>query len=222
MIGENIEVRMPDFSQITTDTAYISEWFVKVGDEVKEGDFIVEFETSRASFEFPSETEGVVLHLAKNVKDLVNFDELLCVIGMKKVGNVSINNEGVQNLSSKHFDRMIVEMTIPPIGESVKLVEITDLKVQNGAKVKAGEIIAEFESDKASFEMPADANGIIYLHENVGSKLRIGEKIATIVPDGIEYIPKKTIQHESGYINQENNKKSGFLNRLWDFLTPED
>ncbi len=44
MIGKSVEVKMPDFSELSDDLPYVSKWFIKVGDSVKIGDVIAELE----------------------------------------------------------------------------------------------------------------------------------------------------------------------------------
>lgn len=233
---------MPDISEISADIAYVSEWLIKVGDEVKLGDVIVEIETSEATFGIPTTAEGLILHLAKTKKAPVNFDELLCVIGKKNVQKSTINSDKLRNIKSIQNNNVTFEMAIPTLGISIESVEISLWRVQDGQKVEKDDVIAELESDKASFEMLAEANGIIQLHHKMGTTVRVGTKVATIISDGftdssesineeekveieerITSSPERFAEYRAEYLSgkkKENttHKKSGFLNRLWDFL----
>ncbi|MDZ7649297.1 MAG: lipoyl domain-containing protein [Cytophagales bacterium] len=52
-------------------------------------------------------------------------------------------------------------MKVPAVGESITEVTISTWLKKEGDFVKLDEIIAEVESDKATFELPAEANGIL-------------------------------------------------------------
>src|SRR5205807_10249809 len=51
---------------------------------------------------------------------------------------------------------------------------------QDGDQVKKGEVIAEIESDKASFEIEAEADGVLDIVVDEGKAVPVGELIAKI------------------------------------------
>ena len=51
-----------------------------------------------------------------------------------------------------------VEMKIPAVGESITEVTVAKWLKEDGAQVERDEIIAELESDKATFELPAEGS----------------------------------------------------------------
>jgi len=58
----------------------------------------------------------------------------------------------------------IVELKVPVIGESISEVTLSSWLKENGEYVKLDEPICEFESDKATLEFPAEAEGkLIYV-----------------------------------------------------------
>ncbi|HNJ02090.1 MAG TPA: lipoyl domain-containing protein, partial [Chitinophagales bacterium] len=48
-----------------------------------------------------------------------------------------------------------IEIKVPSIGESVTEVTLSSWLVEDGDYVKLDQALAEFESDKATFEMPS-------------------------------------------------------------------
>ncbi|MCB0507573.1 MAG: lipoyl domain-containing protein, partial [Bacteroidetes bacterium] len=50
-----------------------------------------------------------------------------------------------------------VEITVPSVGESVNEVTLSSWLVEDGEYINLDQPIAEFESDKATFEMPCEA-----------------------------------------------------------------
>ena len=73
-----------------------------------------------------------------------------------------------------------VEMRIPTVGESITEVTIAKWLKQDGEAVKRDEVIAELESDKATFELPADADGVLRHAAKEGETIGIGALIARI------------------------------------------
>ncbi len=53
----------------------------------------------------------------------------------------------------------IIEQKVPTVGESISEVTIGQWFKEDGEMVESGDIICELESDKASFEVPADGAG---------------------------------------------------------------
>ena len=56
---------------------------------------------------------------------------------------------------------MSLEIKIPAVGESITEVTLAQWLKQDGDYVEMDENIAELESDKATFELPAEKAGIL-------------------------------------------------------------
>ncbi len=76
-----------------------------------------------------------------------------------------------------------VEIKVPSVGESVNEVTLSSWLVEDGDFVKLDQPIAEFESDKATFEMPCEAAGIITRVAQEGDDIKIGGLVAYIDTD---------------------------------------
>ncbi len=76
-----------------------------------------------------------------------------------------------------------VEIKVPTIGESVTEVTLAAWLVEDGAYVKLDQPLAEFESDKATFEMPAEVAGVITRIAKEGDDIKIGGLVAYINTD---------------------------------------
>lgn len=75
---------------------------------------------------------------------------------------------------------MAIEMKVPSVGESVTEVTIASWVKKDGDLVKMDEVICELESDKATFELPAEADGILRIVGKEGDTLSIGDVICRI------------------------------------------
>ncbi len=73
-------VRMPKLSDTMTE-GVVSAWHKKVGDKVKSGEVLAEIETDKATMEFESFTDGVLLHIGVEKGKAAPVDSVLAVLG---------------------------------------------------------------------------------------------------------------------------------------------
>lgn len=74
----------------------------------------------------------------------------------------------------------IVEMKVPTIGESITEVTLSQWLIEDGAYVELDQPICEFESDKATLEFPAEAEGKLIHVAAEEDDLEIGALVAKI------------------------------------------
>jgi 2-oxoglutarate dehydrogenase E2 component (dihydrolipoamide succinyltransferase) len=74
----------------------------------------------------------------------------------------------------------VIEIKVPAIAESVTEVTLSQWLKEDGAIIKIDEPICEFESDKATLELPAEVAGKLIHVATEGSDLKIGDVIAKI------------------------------------------
>ena len=79
-----------------------------------------------------------------------------------------------------------VEIKVPAVGESVNEVTLAAWLVKEGDFVKLDQPLAEFESDKATFELPAEVAGTITFNAQEGDDIKIGGVVAFIDTDGTQ------------------------------------
>ncbi len=75
---------------------------------------------------------------------------------------------------------MSLEIKVPAVGESITEVTLAQWLKQDGDYVEMDENIAELESDKATFELPAEKAGILKIVAQEGDTLEIGALVCTI------------------------------------------
>ncbi len=75
---------------------------------------------------------------------------------------------------------MIIEMTVPAVGEAVTEVTLSAWLIEDGAYVEMDQVLCELESDKATLELPAEKAGIVKHVAQEGDDLPIGGLICTI------------------------------------------
>jgi pyruvate dehydrogenase E2 component (dihydrolipoamide acetyltransferase) len=75
-------IRMPKLSDTMTE-GVVAEWHKKIGDEVESGELLAEIETDKATMEFESFQDGVLLHIGVEKGGTAPVDSVLCVLGEK-------------------------------------------------------------------------------------------------------------------------------------------
>jgi pyruvate dehydrogenase E2 component (dihydrolipoamide acetyltransferase) len=73
-------ITMPRLSD-TMEEGTVATWLKQVGDKIEEGDMIAEIETDKATMEFESFSEGVLLYIGVEKGGSAPVDSLLAIIG---------------------------------------------------------------------------------------------------------------------------------------------
>ncbi len=75
-------VRMPKLSDTMVE-GVVAEWHKNVGETVSSGDLLAEIETDKATMEFESFYDGVLLHIGVDKGDTAPVNNILAIIGEK-------------------------------------------------------------------------------------------------------------------------------------------
>ncbi len=79
---------------------------------------------------------------------------------------------------------MTQQVKVPTVGESITEVTIANWLKKDGDVVKMDEVIAELESDKATFELTAPQAGTLKITKSKGEVVPIGTVICEIADGG--------------------------------------
>ena len=74
----------------------------------------------------------------------------------------------------------IIKMMVPAVGESINEVTISSWLKNEGDIVELDEIIAEIDSDKATFDLTAESSGKLIIEAKEGDTIEIGSHICSI------------------------------------------
>jgi pyruvate dehydrogenase E2 component (dihydrolipoamide acetyltransferase) len=207
-----IVVNMPRLSD-TMEEGTVASWLKNVGDFVEEGDILAEIETDKATMEFESFNEGVLLHIGIQEGETTKVDQLLAIIGEEGEDISAILNDNEKSLSSNDSSEQIIDQTetieeekeeeniieTPNIPEGVIVVTMPRLSdtmeegtVANWLKnvgdyVEEGDILAEIETDKATMEFESFNEGtLLYIGLSVGDSAKVDDLLAIIGPEGTD------------------------------------
>jgi 2-oxoglutarate dehydrogenase E2 component (dihydrolipoamide succinyltransferase) len=186
-----VQVKIPSVGESISEVT-IANWTKKDGDIVKMDEVIAELESDKATFELTAPQAGI-LKIKKQQGEVVPIGELVCEIepsaGAEK-SQAEPKSEPKQEakqeakaaapVSKPATTGAIKEMKVPAVGESITEVTISSWMKKDGDFVKLDEVIAEVESDKATFELPAEATGILRIIAKEKQTLPIGGLICKI------------------------------------------
>lgn len=183
------QVKVPAVGESITEVT-VANWIKNDGDVVKMDEVIAELESDKATFELTAPSAGV-LRIKKQKGDVVPIGGLVCEI--EEGGNASASAPKAESkavaplaASTPKATGAVKEMKVPAVGESITEVTISTWLKKDGDMVVLDEVIAEVESDKATFELPAEANGILRIVAKEKTTLPIGGLICKIeVMDGV-------------------------------------
>jgi 2-oxoglutarate dehydrogenase E2 component (dihydrolipoamide succinyltransferase) len=186
-----IQVKVPTVGESISEVT-IANWLKKDGDAVKLDEVIAELESDKATFELTAQSEGI-LRIKRQAGESVPVGEVICEIepngqasasaskpAPAKEESKAVKTEAKASAAGPKATGAIKEMKVPAVGESITEVTISTWLKKDGDTVRLDEVIAEVESDKATFELPAEANGILRIVAKEKETLPIGGLICRI------------------------------------------
>ena len=204
---------MPRLSD-TMEEGVVAKWLVNEGDTIKEGDILAEIETDKATMEFESFHDGVLLHIGIKEGETAAVDTLLAIVGEKdedisgllspssnsgQLDLVDQINES-ENLIQNTEDQPTLKVTAPVLNDSFQIVTMPRLSdtmeegtvsswlVNVGDVVKEGDILAEIETDKATMEFESFHEGtLLFIGINVGETAKVDSLLAVIGDPNSDY-----------------------------------
>ena len=197
-------IRMPKMSD-TMSEGVIANWNVKVGDKVKVGDILAEVETDKATMDMESYYDGMVLFIGIEKGKAVPIDALIAIIGKEGEDYSSLLLSDVPTIVVAPVP--VVEIPVAVIEEpaasvpqekvnavAIRMPKMSDTMIDGtihtwlkkvGDKVKAGDIIAEVETDKATMELESFEDGtLLYIGIEAGQSIKVDGIIAIIGEEG--------------------------------------
>jgi pyruvate dehydrogenase E2 component (dihydrolipoamide acetyltransferase) len=114
-------VYMPKLSDTMTD-GVVAEWSKKVGDSVSSGEVLAEIETDKATMEFESFYDGVLLHIGVEKGQAVPVNTLLAIIGEKGEDISAILASAGSPAASAPVVEEKKELSPAPVVEAPKVV----------------------------------------------------------------------------------------------------
>ena len=176
-------MKVPAVGESITEVT-VSQWTKNDGDYVEMDEVICELESDKATFELTAEASGVLTTKAAE-GDSLEIGATICEIDTEASDGQPAQKTESQDAKNADSDKdgktgEVLEMKVPAVGESITEVTISTWMKKDGELVELDEPIAEIESDKATFELAAEARGHLNIVAKEGETLEIGALICKI------------------------------------------
>jgi pyruvate dehydrogenase E2 component (dihydrolipoamide acetyltransferase) len=179
-MSNTIEVRVPDIGDFKE--VPVIEVLVKPGDRVKKNDSLITLESEKASMEVPSEADGVVQDVKVKVGDKVSQGVPIVVLSSDAPAPAPAAAAAPVAAAPAAASQtaQTIEVRVPDIGD-FKDVPVIEVLVKPGDRVKKNDSLITLESEKASMEVPSEADGVVQdVKVKVGDKVSQGTPLLTI------------------------------------------
>ncbi len=185
-----VDIKVPTVGESISEVTLL-KWVKKSGEFVERDDVIAEIESEKATFEVNAEVAGLV---TTNVQegDTIQIGDIIATIDNTstpsntggKAPHVGRKPEAQPPAQPSEVPLQatgkIVDVKIPTVGESISEVTLLKWVKNSGDYVSRDEVVAELESEKATFEVNAELSGILDTSVAEGDTLKIGDSIAII------------------------------------------
>lgn len=172
-------VKMPKLSDTMTE-GVIAKWHKKVGDKVKSGELLADIETDKATMEFESFQDGVLLHIGVEEKQPVPVDSVIAILG-EAGEDISglVSGGGASAAKSEDKKETATEDTSKDNKETSG-----DSKEKASDASAAGSVPEGVEVVRMPKLSDTMTEGVVAKwHKKVGDKVKSGELLADIETD---------------------------------------
>ncbi len=181
----SFEIKIPSVGESITEVT-LGQWLVEDGVFVEMDDPICELESEKATFELNAEVAGVLKRITDegatlNIGDIVGTIDESAKSAAAPKEEIKAEKADIPAPENEiKRTGKTLEMVVPTVGESINEVTLGSWSKQDGDFVEMDEIIAEIESEKATFELTAEAQGYLTIIAKEGETLEIGALICKI------------------------------------------
>ena len=207
-------VRMPKMSDTMTE-GVIAKWHKKVGDKINSGDLVAEVETDKATMDFESFQEGTLLYVGIAEGQAAPVDSIIAVIGapgedyqalltaspapiaekavpvVAESAPVAAAPAASASVTPESLGATVIRM--PLLSDTMTEGVIAEWHKKVGDKIKSDDALADVETDKATMEVTAYAEGtLLYVGVEKGQAAKVNDIIAIVGKEGTDVTPLLT------------------------------
>ena len=228
-----IDIKVPAVGESISEVTLL-KWVKQNGDYVNRDEVIAELESEKATFEVNAEQAGILKTVAAEGDTLTigavlaNIDENgVSVDKPKSRADAALQSEAVTGPASQPAlqtkepapampqpvaaGKGNIEIKVPAVGESISEVTLLKWVKKDGDFVKRDEVIAELESEKATFELNAEEGGELKTGAKEGDVLKIGDVVAVINTDVASPVTEKMAEQSSKKADQPSEKPTSSI-----------
>jgi len=207
-------VRMPKMSDTMTE-GVIAKWHKKVGDKINSGDLVAEVETDKATMDFESFQEGTLLYVGIAEGQAAPVDSIIAIIGapgedyqalltaspapaaekpapiVLEAAPVAAAPAASASVTPESLGATVIRM--PLLSDTMTEGIIAEWHKKVGDKIKSDDALADVDTDKATMEVTAYAEGtLLYVGVEKGQAAKVNDIIAIVGKEGTDVTPLLT------------------------------
>ncbi len=225
-------IRMPLLSDTMTEGKIIS-WNKKVGDKVKADDVLADVETDKATMEVNGYVDGTLLYIGVPAGEAAKINQIIAIVGKDGEDYKSLldgdnaaakpaaepkaeatekpateaappKTENAQpKTESVSLPAGTKEIRMPLLSDTMTEGKIVSWNKKIGDFVKADDVLADVETDKATMEVVGYEEGtLLYVGVEAGNAAKINEIIAIVGKAGTDvsaYVAAEKAGGNSGH-----------------------
>ena len=205
-------INMPRLSD-TMEEGTLAKWFKKVGDTVKEGEILAEIETDKATMEFESFYDGVLLHIGIDEGSTAPVDSIIAIIGSKGEDISKIINNDTPAVKEEPITA-VKEEPITVVKEEPTPVVKEEVKADSTISISNDRILISPLAKKLANEKGIDISAI----KGSGDNGRIIKRdIDSFKPSNYsQFTQPRPHLKESSYETQNSTMRKAIAKRLAD------
>ena len=205
-------INMPRLSD-TMEEGTLAKWFKKVGDTVKEGEILAEIETDKATMEFESFYDGVLLHIGIDEGSTAPVDSIIAIIGSKGEDISKIINNDTPAVKEEPITA-VKEEPITVVKEEPTPVVKEEVKADSTISISNDRILISPLAKKLANEKGIDVSAI----KGSGDNGRIIKRdIDSFKPSNYsQFTQPRPHLKESSYETQNSTMRKAIAKRLAD------
>jgi pyruvate dehydrogenase E2 component (dihydrolipoamide acetyltransferase) len=207
-------IRMPLLSDTMTEGKIVA-WNKQVGDKVKADDVLADVETDKATMEVNGYVDGTLLYIGIPAGEAAKVNQIIAIVGksgedykhlLDKEGKTTDNEqqttakvtqaEAPVQTSATVVSGQSSVVTLPAGAKEIRMPLLSDTMTEGkivawnkkvGDVVKADDVLADVETDKATMEVVGYEEGtLLYIGVEAGSAAKINQIIAIVGKAGTD------------------------------------
>jgi pyruvate dehydrogenase E2 component (dihydrolipoamide acetyltransferase) len=223
-------IRMPLLSDTMTEGKIVA-WNKQVGDKVKADDVLADVETDKATMEVNGYVDGTLLYIGIPAGEAAKVNQIIAIVGKAgedykhlldgeaPVGGVqeavgkeqpAVGKEQLAESKPVTSNPQPITVSLPAGAKEIRMPLLSDTMTEGkivawnkkvGDIVKADDVLADVETDKATMEVVGYEEGtLLYIGVEAGSAAKINQIIAIVGKPGTDV---------AAYVAAENQLANG-------------
>ena len=194
-MAATIDIIVPDLGDF--DEVEVIELLVSVGDSVAREDGLITVETDKAAMDIPSPENGVIESLSVASGDMISSGGVIGKLTVEvsdtvviapalrhePTGDTTLLASPAKPDGQPQRSGGVQTLVVPDLGDFAE-VEVIEVQISNGDRIKTDDPLVTIETDKAAMDVPAIVGGRIEsVLVQVGDKVSKGSSLAIIEAD---------------------------------------